>query len=595
MAANEIVDDRKDKEAQLMTATTTTTQDTASFQEPLPPPLAASRRVDNTLGSNAWGSGTANMLVRVSLQEYGGRSDEGVELKMSARRALALLALASGAPLFIYRDIGGVDHWVWFVTANLLATAAISPFVGALSDLVGRRYVAIAGSVFIIAGQIVCGTAYTMDIFIGGMALTGIGAGINEITALAGTAELVPISQRGYYMAGVILTIVPFLPSVLFAQLIASSSTWRYIAVLTAGWAFVGVAMTVLFYAPPSPVIALDLEGKIGLVKRTDLVGGLLSISGLAAFEIGLLGGGYQYSWSSAQALVPLVLGVFLLVAFVAWEIWGTANPMIPRRLGKAPRTLVLTLIITFISGANFFSVLMLWPSEAYNVYGHDPIGVGLRGLPFAFGTLAGCVVSLILLSWFRGNIKWLLFGTSIVMTAGCGALAALRTDNINTAYAVLFIAGLGVGGIVVPASTISTIICPSDLIATITALTIAIRIVGGAIGYAVYYNVFANKLVPALTAFVGAACVRAGITDHAVIGKAIQLAAYSLVDEIHALPGVNDRAWLQIVAASQEAYATVYPWVYYCSVAFGAVSIIASLFMEDITEFVDDHVAVVL
>lgn len=29
-------------------------------------------------------------------------------------------------------------------------------------------------------------------------------------------------------------------------------------------------------------------------------------------------------------------------------------------------------IIITFISGANFFSVLLLWPGQAYNVYGHE-------------------------------------------------------------------------------------------------------------------------------------------------------------------------------------------------------------------------------
>jgi MFS family permease len=56
---------------------------------------------------------------------------------------------------------------VWFITANLLATAAISPFVGALSDLMGRRHVAITGSVIIILGQIICGAARGMDMFIG--------------------------------------------------------------------------------------------------------------------------------------------------------------------------------------------------------------------------------------------------------------------------------------------------------------------------------------------------------------------------------------------------------------------------------------------
>jgi hypothetical protein len=36
---------------------------------------------------------------------------------------------------------------------------------------------------------------------------------------------------------------------------------------------------------------------------------------------------------------------------------------------------LSLTLVITAISGANFFSILMFWPTQAFNVYGHDPVG----------------------------------------------------------------------------------------------------------------------------------------------------------------------------------------------------------------------------
>lgn len=68
--------------------------------------------------------------------------------------------------------------------------------------------------------------------------------------------------------------------------------------------------------------------------------------------------------------------------------------------------------------------------------------------------------------------------------------MAVARVDNLNVLWIILIIAGFGIGGIVVPASIITTIICPDDLIATIAALTLAIRVVGGAIGYAVYYNV---------------------------------------------------------------------------------------------------------
>lgn len=75
--------------------------------------------------------------------------------------------LFGAIPPYIYRDIGGVDRWIWFVLANLLALAAVCPFVGSLSDLMGRRYVAILGALLIVMGMIVSSTTNTMNIFIG--------------------------------------------------------------------------------------------------------------------------------------------------------------------------------------------------------------------------------------------------------------------------------------------------------------------------------------------------------------------------------------------------------------------------------------------
>jgi hypothetical protein len=129
---------------------------------------------------------------------------------------------------------------------------------------------------------------------------------------------------------------------------------------------------------------------------------------------------------------------------------------MFPKRLQQDPRVLGLTLIITFISGANFFSIIMFWPTQAFNVYGHDPIGVGVRGIPVGFSILTGACIVLWLLSVFRGHNKELMIVSSVLMTAGCGALAIARRDNLHELWGLLVLAGLGIGGIVVPASIIS-------------------------------------------------------------------------------------------------------------------------------------------
>jgi hypothetical protein len=295
--------------------------------------------------------------------------------------------------------------------------------------------------------------------------------------------------------------------------------------------------------------------------------------------------------------LAPLLLGAALLAAFVFWEMYGTKYPMFPARVLKEPRILVLTLIITFISGANFFSVLLFWPTQAFNVYGHDPVGVGLRGLPIGFCILGGACIVLTLLSVFRGGNRILMIISSCMMTAGCGALAAARVDNIHTVYGILVVAGLGIGGIVVPASIITTIICPDDLIATVTALTLAVRVIGGAIGYTTYYNVFYNKLVPILTKNIVLACFSNGIYNITTITQIGELTGASLLNEILHLPGVdgNVTKWDAIVLAGQVSYAAAYPYVYYSSIAFGAVAIIASAFLGDINKYMDDHVAVVM
>src|ERR1700761_999915 len=178
---------------------------------------------------------------------------------MTFHRALSLVAMAflwtgsqipvyllGGVPPYIYGDIGGVDRWIWFVLANLLSLAAVCPFVGSLSDLFGRRYVAITGASFVILGMIICSTAKQMNTFIGGMVFAGIGAGINELTALAVTSELAPTAKRGKYVAILIFTIIPFCPSVLWGQLIAFYSTWRWIGLLCGIWNTIGLAMTVI-------------------------------------------------------------------------------------------------------------------------------------------------------------------------------------------------------------------------------------------------------------------------------------------------------------------------------------------------------------
>ena len=135
-------------------------------------------------------------------------------------------------------------------------------------------------------------------------------------------------------------------------------------------------------------------------------------------------------------------------------------------------------------------------------------------------------------------------------------------------------------------------------MIATIAALTLAIRVIGGAVGYAAYYNVFISKFIPNAKKYIGGTMVlELGITNVSYIGEAIALTGASLLEDLKMIPGIgqNETAYQMVVAAGQLAYAESYKYVYLASIAFGAIAIIAACFLGDISQYMDDHVAVVI
>ena len=93
--------------------------------------------------------------------------------------------------------------------ANTLATAAITPFVGAISDLIGRRWVVLSGLALIMVGLVVVGLAQRMNVAIGAIALVGVGAGLAEMIGFAGTLETIPVRARGKYLGILFLFYIP--------------------------------------------------------------------------------------------------------------------------------------------------------------------------------------------------------------------------------------------------------------------------------------------------------------------------------------------------------------------------------------------------
>jgi MFS family permease len=229
--------------------------------------------------------------------------------------------------------------------------------ITALSDLFGRKNIGMAAFVLIMVGNVVCATAQSMNTFIIGSVFMGIGAGLGEMIALAVAGEIAPTKNRGIYIGGMIMTILPFCPAVLYAQLVTDASTWRWVGVIIGGWSFVGLVLTSAFYWPPPRQIGFT---RSELLQRIDYVGAFLSAAGVTLFLVGLTlpSQGQNYTWSSVAVIINVVVGVCCVVVFAIWEWRFAKYPMFPARLKeKNARVLTILLIVTFVSGANFFAV----------------------------------------------------------------------------------------------------------------------------------------------------------------------------------------------------------------------------------------------
>jgi len=236
--------------------------------------------------------------------------------------------------------------------------------------------------------------------------------------------------------------------------------------------------------------------------------------------------------------------------------------------------------------------MLNFWPLECQQFFGPDPHEIARTVIAFGFSVATGVILVSWGLSLFRGANRELLIISSVFMTAGVGGLAAVTPATPSLGIGLSFLGGLGVGGIIVPAAVILTIICPDEVIATVTAITLSIRLIGGSIGYAIYFNVLQNKLTAILPATVGIAAIKAGLPPSELTAFVTDLVAKNAT-AIAGLKGVTPAVLQAAEAAVNASYVQGFKLIYLVSIAFGGAAIIASLFLGDIRKYMVDRVAV--
>jgi len=292
--------------------------------------------------------------------------------------------------------------------------------------------------------------------------------------------------------------------------------------------------------------------------------------------------------WASEQVLIPLCVGFLLFAWYLVLQ-----SRSFPTSLKDAFKTRVTIpmLLISAVGGAAFYAFGAFWILEAVQFFGPDGHSVAKVLADGGFAFLLGIFFAGWAIDLTRGRIREVFIVVSAIALAGLGSMNAITPDNSAMGMGLSFLAGLGLGGLYIPTAAVLMIVSPDDLLGGITGLDLAVRWMGGAVGFAVYYNFLQNKLLNVLPTNVGLAAVKAGlpITKVAAFVEALVSQNLTAILASGGTPTIIEAAQVAVV----ESYAEGIQPLYLISIAFTGAALLFSFFLKDIRKYMDGRVAV--
>ncbi|OQE39080.1 hypothetical protein PENCOP_c007G03307 [Penicillium coprophilum] len=343
----------------------------------------------------------------------------------------------------IVDDLNIGDNYIWITNAFFLTSAAVQPLFGQLANVFGRRWLAIVIVAVFTLGSGICGGANSANMLIIGRAVQGIGSGgINMIVDVI-VSDLVPLRERGNFIA-IVLTVYSIGSSMgpFVGGIIVQHTTWRWVFYINLPVG--GLALVLLFlFLHTGYQRETTFSQKI---KRIDYIGNVLIMGATGAVLCALTYGGSRYAWSAWQIVVPLVLGLAGLVVFMIFEQSEFCRePVVPLRLFKN-RTSLVVFVNTYLFTLLLYWVLFFIPVYFQVILGSSPARAGVQMLPITLVAVPGAVVAVIVLSKF-GKYKALHLAGFALLTLGMGLFAYLDRHSSDAEWIVFqIIAALGSG-----------------------------------------------------------------------------------------------------------------------------------------------------
>jgi EmrB/QacA subfamily drug resistance transporter len=347
--------------------------------------------------------------------------------------ALDQTIVATALPT-IGRQFQDVSSLSWVITAYLLASTAVAPVFGTLSDIYGRRAMIIAALSLFIAGSVLCALAPNMPVLILARGLQGLGGGGIMPVVQTVISDVVSPRERGQYQAyfsGV--WVAAGISGPIVGGVFAEHLHWSMIF-----WINVPLALAALALLVPKMAKIPVFHRR----RKVDWLGGVLLMASAVVFMLVLTWGGNRYSWLSPIIMAMLGGSVALAFTFV-WHARSADEPFLPLPLlGGTVVPYAMAAGGCALGAITGLTVSLPLYYEA--VYHLSASEAGLALIPLAAVSTCGAAIAGRTMARARRYKRVAIAGT--LLAAICGGILALTTLPLWGLLVLLGVFALGLG-----------------------------------------------------------------------------------------------------------------------------------------------------
>ncbi len=371
----------------------------------------------------------------------------------------------------------------WVVLAYLLTVTTLMLSIGRLADMIGKKYLYLAGLVVFTTGSILCGLSTSIYELIGFRVVQGLGAAMIMALGTAIITEAFPPAERGRALGVSGLTVsLGIIAGPTFGGLILQSLSWHWIFFVNLPVGIIGTFMVFRLVPVTTPPGGqnFDFPGAVTLFISV--------FSFLVALTIGQNTGFTQLPVLLLFSAFVIFMGLFISIEK------RSKQPMVDLRLFQND-LFSINLITGFLSFVCAAGLSLLMPFYLEGVLLFDPrtTGLLLGVLPLAVGIIAPISGAL---SDRFGSRPLAAIGLAIVFI-GYLSISTLNGQTTALGYALRYLPiGIGMGFFQSPNNSAIMGAAPRDRLGVASGLLAITRTIGQTTGIAILGAIWASQIL---------------------------------------------------------------------------------------------------